>query len=96
MADEHEDRLDTRLFIRAFDDPSQISTRLKAFLAATVADPNELMTLVDGIMEGEFHMLGSLAGRSIRCKVGFRGQDIDIMEFSRTDKPKRRRGFFDD
>lgn len=90
IVDSFGDKLDTSIFIRQYDAPSTINTRLKAFLAAVCADPNEVMTLADAILDDEFHVLGSLDGRAIRCKVGYNGDDLDILQFNRADRPARK------
>ena len=82
--DQYGDKLGTRLFIRQFDNPQSINERLKAFLAAVCADENELMSLVDMLLDGELHVLGTLDGRKLRVLVGYNGNDLDIIRFTRS------------
>ncbi len=98
VKDRHGDKLDTRLFIREFSNSEVLSPKLKAFMAAACLDSNELMTLVDQLLDGEMHVLGTLVNRSIKCKTGFKGSDIDILRFNKINAviPKSTRSFFDD
>lgn len=91
--DSNGDKMDTRVFIRDFADPTSINTRMKALLSAVCMDSNELMTLADAVIDGEFHMLGSLDGRKLRVEVGDNGDDLDIIKFSRCNTPKKTLNF---
>lgn len=98
VENEHGDKLDTRLFIKDFSDHQQISMRLRAFIAATASDSNELMTLVDQLLDDEFHVLETLVNRKVKCKAGFKGKDVDITQFNKANRPvpKATGSFFDD
>lgn len=87
VADTHGDKLDTRIFIHEFSSPSTLSTRMKAFLSAVSSDSNELMTLADQLLDGEFHVLDTVVDRQVKCKAGFKGDDIDIVQFNKVNKP---------
>lgn len=83
VVDSTKDKLDTRIFIRDFQAPGTINPRMKAFLSAVCMDSNELMTLADAVMDGEFHMLGTLDNRRIKVEVGLNGEELDILRFGR-------------
>ena len=92
VSDQYDNKLDTRIFLREFRDHTQVSQKLRAFLSAATKNSAELMQIMDDLLDGEFHAIGVLAGRSVKCKVGYNGPDIDIVQFNRAgiNKPQTR------
>lgn len=85
-----EDKIDTKFFIYRFEDPNVLHERMKALLAATCTDANEVMTLGDALLDGEFHVIGSLSGRRLRVFIGNNGEDVDVTRIGRPlDKLKK-------
>ena len=89
VADDHEDSLTTQLYLRQFNEPSQISERLKVLLAATAQSPTDLTTMAEEIMAGDHQILGELVGRKLRVKVGIQNNEPEVVQLQPFSKPSK-------
>jgi len=93
VTDSFGDTADTLVFLRRFDSPNTINERMKALLSAVCTDSNELMTLADALLDGEFHVIGSLNGRPIRVNIDWNGTELDIVRFARPTTTRKKLSF---